>query len=363
MPIDRDTGDETPTRNPSRELANNVSPMLLPAPARQIVEGSLTGTDWVRAGATIIASVVAAIVVGRIIRRLMAKWSGRDFAGLILGRLASYATFIVGSIYALSSLGVRVGPLLGALGLGGLVLALALQKPVENFFAGVILQARRPFTVGDTVLLGDHLGRVTDVDSRTTILSSLDGTSIRIPNARVADGDIVNLTRSPFRRSTLDVGVSYDTDLDVATAALGIAISRVQRIVHEPAPLVLLRGFGTSSIDFTIYYWHASDVPSELVARHDLVLAVHQNLTADGITIAFPQMVVWGGSERDGPVYQQFSGPIRTELPRSEVERSPRGGRRMPAPWRRTRPGSTTAPMDSPPPNDSAPNPPPPESD
>ncbi len=299
-----------------------------------IVDRSLNSTDWLRAGATVVGSLVGAIVLGRIVRHLMANWIGRDFAGLITGRLVSYVTFTVGFIYALTSLGVQVGPLLGALGLGGLVLALALQKPVENFFAGVILQARRPFTVGDSVQLAEHLGVVTDIDSRTTVLRSLDGTTIRIPNAKVTDGDIVNLTRHPVRRSTLDVGVSYSTDLDVATAALGIAVSRVQRIVHEPAPLVMLRGFGASSIDFTIYYWHHSDVPSELAARHDLVLAVHQNLMAGGITIAFPQVVVWSGTEDDGPVYEQFHGPIRTELPGGEPRVSPRS-KRGGAPWRR----------------------------
>jgi len=317
---------------------------LRAAASEAIVSGTLRGSDWIRAGLTVVAAIAFAIVVGRVVRRIMSRWSGRESAGLVTGRLASYLTFVVGFIYALTSLGIRVGPLLGALGLGGLVLALALQKPVENFFAGVILQTRRPFAVGDTVRLGDHLGRVVDIDSRTTVLESLDGTTIRIPNARVADGDIVNLTRKRFRRSTLEVGVSYDTELDIATAALGIAILRVQRIVEEPAPLVLLKGFGASSIDFIIYYWHASDVPSELAARHDLILAVHQNLTADGITIAFPQMVVWGGVDKEGSVYQQFSGPIRTELPKAGVQGSQRGQRRLAHRWRRTRGETSEAP-------------------
>ena len=316
-------------------------PTLRATASESIVEGTLEGSDWIRAGLTIVAAIAFAIIVGRVVRRVMSRWSGRESAGLVTGRLASYLTFIVGFIYALTSLGVRVGPLLGALGLGGLVLALALQKPVENFFAGVILQARRPFAVGDTVMLADHLGRVVDIDSRTTVLESLDGTSIRIPNARVADGDIVNFTRKPHRRSTLEVGVSYDTELDVATAALGIAILRVQRILEEPSPLVLLKGFGASSIDFIIYYWHASDVPSELAARHDLVLAVHQNLTADGITIAFPQMVVWGGVDKEGAVYQQFSGPIRTELPKAGDQSTTRSSGRIGPLWRRLRSDSS----------------------
>lgn len=302
-----------------------------------IVEGTVESTDWLRAGVTVVAALIGAIVLGRIVRALLSRWIGKDFASLFLGRLVAYVTFTLGVIYALTSLGVRLGPLLGALGLGGIVLALALQKPVENFFAGVILQTRRPFLVGDTVQLGEHLGVVTDIDSRTTVLRSLDGPTIRIPNATVTDGDIVNLTKEPVRRSRLDVGVIYSTDLDVATAALGIAISRVQRIAQEPAPLVMLSDFGDSSINFTIYYWHPSDVPSELATRHDLILAVHQNLTADGITIAFPQMVVWPGIDRDTPVYEQYSGPIRTELPGVDEREASRGRRRSGAPWRRSR--------------------------
>ncbi len=321
-----------PTPSPFiADIAPWLARVDIPGP---IVDRSLNSTDWLRAGATVIGAIIGAIVLGRVVRHLLASWIGRDSAGLTTSRLVSYVAFTVGFIYALTSLGVQVGPLLGALGLGGLVLALALQKPVENFFAGVILQARRPFTIGDSVQLGEHLGLVTDIDSRTTVLRSLDGTTIRIPNAKVTDGDIVNLTRDPVRRSTLEVGVSYNTDLDVATAALGIAVSRVQRIVMEPAPLVMLRDFGESSINFSIYYWHDSDVPSELAARHDLVLAVHQNLMADGITIAFPQVVVWSGTADDAPVYEQYHGPIRTELPGLKPRVAPRS-RRSGAPWRR----------------------------
>ena len=121
--------------------------------------------------------------------------------------------FLIGLSYALTVLGVRVGPLLGALGLGGLVLALALQGVVGNFVSSVILQTRRPYTVGDTVLLDGHVGVVEDIDSRTTQVRGLDGTHIRIPNVNVAGATIVNLTRNPVRRSSLAVGVAYETDL------------------------------------------------------------------------------------------------------------------------------------------------------
>ena len=209
--------------------------------------------------------------------------------------------FIVGLSYALTVLGVRVAPLLGALGLGGLVLALALQPVVGNFVSSVILQTRRPYTVGDTVELEGCIGVVEDIDSRTTQIRSLDGTHVRIPNGNVVGATIVNLTRQPVRRSSLAVGVAYDTDLQQATDVIYDALARVPRVLTEPEPSVNLDGFGDSSIGFSVLYWHASDVPSELAARHDLVVAIHQAFAASSITIAFPQVVVWSGEPKARP--------------------------------------------------------------
>ena len=195
------------------------------------------------------------MVVSRILRRVVARGIGHGFASILTSRFTGYAVFIVGLSYALTVLGVRVGPLLGALGLGGLVLALALQGVVGNFVSSVILQTRRPYTVGDTVELDGHLGVVEDIDSRTTQIQGLDGTHIRIPNANVAGATIVNLTREPVRRSSLAVGVAYDTDLQQATEVIYAAMERVPRVLPEPEPAVSLDGFGDSSIGFNVLYW------------------------------------------------------------------------------------------------------------
>ena len=76
----------------------------------------------------------------------------------------------------------------------------------------------------------------------------------------------------------------------------------------------LVERFGTSTIDLVILYWHDSDVPTELTVRNDLAIAVHQALHAAGITIAFPQVVVWSGEDGDGP-YSTEPGPIETPVP------------------------------------------------
>ena len=76
-----------------------------------------------------------------------------------------------------------------------------------------------------------------------------------------------------------------------------------------------LDGFGDSSIGFEVLYWHASDVPSELATRHDLVLAIHQAFAASSITIAFPQVVVWSGQPRPDRLYGGSVGEVRARYP------------------------------------------------
>ncbi len=281
----------------------------------EIVVDPLTSSDWVRAGAVLLGAVLLAVLTNRILRRLIAHGMGTGFASIIASRLIAYVIFLIGLFYSLTILGVRVGPLLGALGLGGLVLALALQRLVENFIAGVILQARRPFTIGDTVRLDDHLGIVADIDSRTTVLKGLDGTSIRIPNSNVVSNVIVNLSREPARRSGLDVGVAYDTDLQLATQTIQEALTRVPRVLADPPPAVTVNGFGDSSIGITVLYWHASDIPAELAARHDLVIAIHQAFAIAGITIAFPQLTMWRGEPSVAAPYTEIPAQVHTQQP------------------------------------------------
>lgn len=283
---------------------------------------SITTSDWILAGAVLVATLAIAVVVSRLVRRGITHAVGDGLLAGLVARVAAYITVALGATYALTVLGVRVMPLLGALGLGGLVLALALQKVVENFIGALIIQSRRPFTVGDTVDLEGIIGVVVDVDGRETVLSGLDGTEYRIPNGTVIATEIHNLTRNPARRSELIVGVAYDTDLEAAHAAILAGLSKVRRVLDDPPPLVVLHQFGSSSIEFSAYIWHASDVMSEIAARHDAIVAVHREFADNDIVIAFPQVVVWSGQARDAGPYPGPRDDIHTDLP--VLEPSPR---------------------------------------
>ena len=321
----------------SAVLTDQVEPV--PVDLENLVDDGLTGPDWIQAGVVIVVAIVLAVVVNRIARRIGERTIGPGFASLLIARSLGYVIVLVGAIYALGNLGVRIGPLIGALGIGGLVLALALQGVAENFFGALILQSRRPFTIGDTVELGEHIGVVKDIDSRTVVLRTLDGTWIRVPNSKVLEDPIVTLTAEPLRRSRLTVGVAYDTDLARAADVIGASLERVARVRDAPPSLVVLRRFASSSIEFDAYYWHASDVPAELAARHDVMLAIHQAFADEGITIAFPQVVVWQGTNTDASPYgpAPVGGEVFTEHAAVTAGREPTAGLSSGSwlPWRR----------------------------
>ncbi|MEM9033798.1 MAG: mechanosensitive ion channel family protein [Actinomycetota bacterium] len=269
--------------------------VLLQSDGDEMADGSLTASDWIAAGVVLLAGCVLAVLVGRILRALIGRAFPVGFVAILVSRVIAGTVLALTLFYALGELGVAVGPLLGALGLSGLVIALALQSVVENLVAGVLLQVRRPFDVGETVRLDDRVGEVVDVDTRTVLLRTLDGTQLRIPNSTVFSSEIENLTRDPVRRSRLIVGVRYGSDLDVAVAEALAAANEVDAVVSEPAPQVFLREFGSSSIDLDVFYWHAGGVPAEYEARHELVRGIDRRFAEAGIEIPFPQLTVWPG--------------------------------------------------------------------
>lgn len=258
----------------------------------EVVSRGLTVGDWVLAGGVF----VAGIAVGRLLRALLTRRITHEdaerSAAVVLGRLVGYVAVVAGLVYALSVLDVRLGPLLGAVGIGGIAIALASQSLLANFLSSVILQVRRPFRRGDEISTNDHEGRVEEVNFRTVILRTWDGERVFVPSAAVVNAPIVNLTSMRRRRTTVAIGVAYDTHLETAQRVLQEAVAAVDGVLESPAPEALVEAFGDSSIDFAVRFWHAPDTPSLWRVRSRVAMAAKSALDDAGITIPFPQRVV-----------------------------------------------------------------------
>ncbi len=249
--------------------------------------------DWGRAGIILAVAFVLAFAVRRLVARSVRRRDGAGFAADLLGRLAAYLIVTAGLVYSLSALGVRVGPLLGALGIVGIALAFALKDILENFVAGIILQIRRPFRKGDQIVTGDHEGRVVEVNSRSVVIDQPDGTRVVVPSSTLITRPIVNLTGCGARRTTLEIGVAYDTDLARARSVMVDVMRRSELVLEAPAPEALVSEFGDNAIVIAARFWHEPTIRNMWRTRDAVAVTIKQDLDQAGIEIAFPQQVVW----------------------------------------------------------------------
>ncbi|MEQ8716716.1 MAG: mechanosensitive ion channel family protein [Acidimicrobiales bacterium] len=257
----------------------------------------LTAWDWGTAGIIMAVAIVLSPIVRRIVVSVFERSGSDPLIANLVGRLSVYTTILVGLVYALEELGVAIGPVLGALGIAGIAVAFALQDILANFVGGVIIQLRRPFTTGDEISSGGHIGTVVSVDARSVMIRTLDGEIVHIPSSMVIKEPLVNYTAESQRRTTLMVGVAYDTDLTRAEEVLLEATTSVAGVRNRPAPQALVEQFGESSIDFAVRFWHDAHIGDMWKIRHEVATAVKRGLDDAAITIPFPQRVHWFGAE------------------------------------------------------------------
>ena len=257
--------------------------------------------DWWTVGTALIIFTVA-IVLSRFAKIGLERGLRRRIdpaLATLIARLVGYLVVIVGVVYSLESLGVAIVPILGALGIAGIALAFAFQDILENFVAGVLLQLQRPFTYGDQIKINEHEGTVHAIDSRIVTIISPSGETIKIPSATVIKSDINNYTQQGQRRTGIPIGVAYGSDLRRAEEALRSAVEGAEGVRSNPSAEIYLTGFGDSSIDFEVRYWHEPSIATFWKVRHEVAHRIERALAEADITIPFPQRTLWYAGESD----------------------------------------------------------------
>ena len=296
--------------------------------ADRVLSSTLTWGDWI--GAAVVFGV--AIIAGRIGRGVAIRALGRGHeeraAAQMVGRMVAAVLVVGGLVYSLSVLGVRLGPLVGALGIGGVAIAFAAQSILSNFLASLILQVRRPFRPGDQVGTNNCEGIVEDVNFRTVILRTYDGERVMVPCAEVLSQPITNHTVLGRRRTTLEVGVSYDADPGKAREVLLEAVPRVEGVREQPHPEVWVESFGDSSINLVVRFWHAPDVATMWRVRSAVAVAIKRALDQAGIEIPFPQRVLRFSDTLSADITaDRVTGGTRDGTAGGDEERSGRSAR------------------------------------
>lgn len=260
---------------------------------------TITTADLVFALAALVSSVFIAQIVKRILRRVLTDIDGMpELAGDVIARIISYGIMLLGAVVALEALGFSVGPVGSLLLIVTIVLLISAKPLFQDLGAGLILQIRRPFSIGDQVMLLGSEGTIDEVSARTVRMVTVDGERIHLPNRSVLDGSITNLTALNGRMTTFVAGVAYDTDLDHACAIAVGAMSAATLVLEEPQPLALVQEFAESTIGIACRFWHEPEIERSWTARDQAMRAVKAAFDAHGITIAFPQRVVWSAPQQ-----------------------------------------------------------------
>lgn len=242
-------------------------------------------------------SFVAANLLTSLVERTTKK-AGATFVSASLTRNVLRGTIlIVGGMMVLAQLGVQIQPLLTALGVGSLAVALALQPTLSNLFAGLHITLAKPLRIGDFVELENGVqGFVIDIGWRSTKLREPLNNEVIVPNARLVEMIAKNFSLPETDQTILvPIGVSYGADLaKVERIALEVAreiIGRLPEAASSFEPIVRFNAFADSSINFNLIF-RARLFTDRGVIIHELIKALKQRFDAEGIEIPFPQRVV-----------------------------------------------------------------------
>jgi len=228
-------------------------------------------------------------------------------------RVAKVAVWAIATVAVLSLLGYPVASLIAGLGIGGLALALAAQKTVENLFGAFSIGVDQPFRVGDFVKVQDFVATVEAIGLRSTRFRTLDRTLVTIPNGHLADSRIESYTARDRMRLHAIIGLVYET----TEAQMREVLAGFERVLREhpriwpDAMVIRFREFAASSLDIEVMCWFQTQVFSEFQEmRQEVLLGFMGVVEQAGTSIAFPTRTVHLVS--DAPAPSDQSSPSAT---------------------------------------------------
>lgn len=235
-----------------------------------------------------LVSLLGRVIAGR--KWLWARLAPNAFVADLIATTIRVAAVLMGIVVALSLLDLTavLGAFLGAAGVIGLAIGFAVRDTIENYLASVMLSIRQPFKPNDHVIIDGNEGRVIRLSPRATILLTMDGNHLRIPNAQVFKSVILNYSRNPQRRFEFALGVdANDNPLTAIEAGLEVC-AKSDFILNEPSPTGFIREVGDSNIVIVFMAWIDQRATSFAKARSATIAAVKDRLEADGYALPEP---------------------------------------------------------------------------
>jgi small-conductance mechanosensitive channel len=251
---------------------------------RDLIEGLLTG---------VIVLVIALWLSAAIEQKLLKDATDDLSVRKIAANAVRAAMLFIGLMFALSAAGIdltALGVLGGALGVG---IGFGLQKLAANYVSGFVILAERSVRIGDMVRIDNFEGRITDINTRYTVIRALNGRESIVPNEMLITQRVENSSladRSVAASTT--VQVAYGTDLETLMPRLAAAVSEVPRILRDPGPAVFLSAFASDGLELTVSFWIADPENGQLGPRSAANMVILRVLNDAGVEIPYPQRVL-----------------------------------------------------------------------
>lgn len=221
---------------------------------------------------------VHALLRPRIRTKLLQNVIARTAGGLVL----ICGVYLILRVSGLTQLALT---LVGGTGLVGLIIGIAFRDITENFLASIFLSIQPPFETGDLVEISGVTGYVQQLNMRTTILMTLDGNLVQIPNANVYKSTLSNFTANANRREEFIVGIGYDDSINEAQEIARGVLANHPAVLNDPEPAVLADNLGTSTVNLRVYFWINGREHSWLKVRSSLIRLVKRAFQEHGISM------------------------------------------------------------------------------
>ena len=234
-------------------------------------------------------------------RLLQAYWGYRSDGQAnkmmpVVKRAILVVVWVIGIVMALSNVGVDISALLGTLGIGGIAFALAAQDTVKNIFGAFTIFTDKPFSIGDTIRVDGLEGTVIDVGVRSTRILGYDRRIITLPNFKITDASITNISSEPMRRVSVQLSLTYDTSAEKMQEALDILKAlptKVENVSTQPSDITVnFTGYTDSALVITFYYYivKSGDI---LGVTSNMNMQILSSFNQAGIHFAFPTRTVF----------------------------------------------------------------------
>jgi len=211
-------------------------------------------------------------------------------AGFLSG-LLYWLTIVIGLSLVLSVLGIDITPLFALIGGVSFILAFAMQETIANFFSGLMIMLNKPFDEGDYVdLEGLASGTVKQTNLISTTIATIDNKIVAIPNNRVWNSVITNVSASETRRVDMVFGISYSDSIEQATELLKEIVTNHPLALETPEPVICVGELADSSVNIFCRPWSKNE--NYWTLYWDMQRTVKERFDAEGISIPFPQLSI-----------------------------------------------------------------------